>query len=272
MPLSQARSLRDIHKHSGSYKAVDWMYSLLSVGEVVLADRVTEQYFKMFMLLCRAGRLLFKPSAMTDEQLKTADKYLKENCHAYYAHVYSGKEERLRVCRPTIVALLDVTANLRSCGLAWSYGQFPAERLIGTLSRLIRSRRFPYAALTTAVSSKYSAELVTSFAEAHVFEKWVEATGKPIRRDSQDPIGTFSLSTAPQISFLPPRRDAADLIGPELSRMKAVLALEEASTIPERIVAKKYFRLRLENSQIAGIAPTTDEVGDRRRAYIVRVN
>jgi len=151
------------------------------------------------------------------------------------------------VCRPTNVALLDVTANLRSCRPALSYWQFPAERLIGTLSHLIRSRRFPYAALTTAVSAKYSAELVTSFAEAHVPEMWVEDTGKPIRRDAQNPIGTFSLSTGPQISLLPPRCEAADLIGPERSLMKAVLALEEASTIPERIVAKKYCRLRREN-------------------------
>jgi len=60
------------------------MYFLLSVGEVVLADRVPEQFFKLFMLLCRAGRLLSKPSAMTDEQLKAADRFLKSVCHAYY--------------------------------------------------------------------------------------------------------------------------------------------------------------------------------------------
>jgi len=272
VPLSQARSLRDIQKHSGSYKAVDWLYFLLSAGEVVLADRIPEPFFKMFMMLCQAGRLLFKPSALTDNELKAVDNLLKGFCHAYYTHVYAGKEERLRLCRPTIVALLDVTANLRSCGPAWSYWQFPAERLIGTLTRLIRSRRFPYAALTTAVSAKYAAELVTSFAESHVAEKWVEATGKPIQCGAQDPAGTFPVSTAPQVSLLPPRRDAADLIGRELSHMKAVLALEEASTIPERIVAKKYFRLRLANGQIVGTASTTAEVGDRRRDYLVRVN
>jgi len=38
VPLRQARSLRDITKHSGSYKAVNWLYFLLSTGEVVLAD------------------------------------------------------------------------------------------------------------------------------------------------------------------------------------------------------------------------------------------
>ena len=129
VPLSQARSLRDICKHSGSYKAVDWLYFLLSVGEVVLADRIPEEYFNTFMLLCRAGRLLFKPSFMTEGELQEADRLIKRFCHAFYTHVYAGKADRIRVCRPTVVVLLDVTANLRSCGPAWSFWQLPTERL-----------------------------------------------------------------------------------------------------------------------------------------------
>jgi len=113
------------------------MYFLLSVGEVVLAEQITDELFDMFLLLCRAGRLLFKPSAMTEQQLKEADKFLKRVCRAYYTHVYAGKDGRLRLCRPTIVALLDVPTNLRSCCPAWSYWQFPAERLMGTLTSLI---------------------------------------------------------------------------------------------------------------------------------------
>jgi len=58
--LSQAQSLRKVYKHSGSYKVIHWMQFLLSVGEVVLADRIPEQYFKMFMYLCQAGRLLLQ--------------------------------------------------------------------------------------------------------------------------------------------------------------------------------------------------------------------
>jgi len=90
------------------------MYFLLSIGEVVLADRIPDDYFEMFMHLCQAGRLLFKPSAITTSELRNVDKLLKRFCLAFYTHVYAGKEERLRVCRPTIVALLDVPANVRS--------------------------------------------------------------------------------------------------------------------------------------------------------------
>lgn len=134
------------------------------------------------MDLCHAGRLLFKPGSLTKDELKKVDKHIQKCCHCYYTHVLAGKVERLRLCRPTIVALLDVTANLRSCGPAWSYWQFPAERLIGTLTRLIRSRRFPYAALTNAVLANYYAELVKNFGETHATDKWVEATGKPVHQ------------------------------------------------------------------------------------------
>jgi len=247
------------------------MYFLLSVGEVVLADRIPEEIFMMFMYLCQAGRLLFKPSAMTEDELKAADKLLKHFCHAFYRHVYAGKVERLRLCRPTIVALLDVTANIRSCGRAWSFWQFPAERLVDTLTRLIRSRSFPYAALTTAVSAKYSAELVTSFSEAHVADAWVEATGKPRRSDSQDPVGTFSVSKEPNVNLLPPRQAAATLIGAELARMEAVLVLEGVAELPPHIFAKKYFRERLANGQISGTVSSSQDAGDRRRDHLARV-
>jgi len=271
IPLSQARSLRDISKHSGSYKAVDWMFFLLSVGEVVLADRIPEPYFKMFMLLCHAGRIIFKPGSITKDELRAADRFLKRFCLEFYAHVYAGKEERLRVCRPTVVALLDVTANLRSCGPAWSYWQFPTERLLGTLSGLIRSRRFPYAALTTAITAKYSAELVTSFAEAHLAEAWAHATGKPIQHEPKNPAGTFSFSKEPKVDLLPPRSATAPLIGAELDALKAVLALEGASNVPEKIYAKKYFRMRLSNGQIAGTVSCSEDADDRRRNHLVRV-
>jgi len=272
VPLSQAHSLMNIYKHSGSYKAIDWMYLLLSVGEVVLADRIPEEFFKMFMFLCRAGRLLFKPSSLMEDELKAVDKPLKRFCHAFYGYVYAGKVERLRMCRPTILALLDVPANLRSCGPAWSFWNFPAERLIGTLTRLIRSLRFPYGALTTAVSAKYSAELVTSFSEANVSDAWVEATGMPPRREIQYPVGTFSLSKELNVNLLPPRQAAVALIGQEPARMKAVLAVEGVAEVPPRIFAKKYFGVRLANGQIAGTVPSSEERAARRRDYLVRVS
>ena len=77
IPLSQARSLRDIHKRSGSYQAVDWMHFLSCTGEAVLGDRIPENIFKMFMLLCRADLLIFKPDVLTEAELREVDKLLR---------------------------------------------------------------------------------------------------------------------------------------------------------------------------------------------------
>ena len=90
VPLSQARSWRDIYQQSGSYKAVDWIYFLLNVGEVVLSDRIPEQLFKMLMFLCEAGRLLFKTRVFSKEGMKAAEKLLKRFFHTYFRHVYAG--------------------------------------------------------------------------------------------------------------------------------------------------------------------------------------
>ena len=64
VPLAQARSLRNVAVHSASFKAVDWMFFVLSSGEAVLADRVPDNVFNTFMDL--SSRLVLhapKPGA-----------------------------------------------------------------------------------------------------------------------------------------------------------------------------------------------------------------
>jgi len=51
VPSPQARSIRDINVHYRSYKASDWVFFLLSVGEVVLGNRLPEEIFMAFMYL-----------------------------------------------------------------------------------------------------------------------------------------------------------------------------------------------------------------------------
>jgi len=155
VPLAQARSLRDINMHGGSYKASDWMYFLLSIGEVVLADRLPEEYFKMFMHLCQAGRLLFRPSGLPEMELTTVERHVNKFCAAFYKYVCAGRPERVELCRLPVVFLLDIVKNVRTVGSAWSYWQFPIERLIGTLPELIGTHSEPYASLVNAITHKY---------------------------------------------------------------------------------------------------------------------
>ena len=271
VPLAQARSLRDINVHSGSYKAADWLYFLLSVGEVVLADRLPEEFFKMFMHLSRAGRLLFRPSGLTEMELTTVEGHVKNFCAAFYKYVYAGRPERVELCRLPVVSLLDIVKNIRTVGPVWSYWQFPIERLIGTLPELIGSHSEPYASLVNAITRKYQAQLVTSYAETYAPQEWGEATGKPVKQGRDMPNGAYELLSAgqPSVQLLPPRHAPAPLTGMELGRMREVLELEGVADIPQRIVAKKYCRLKLVRGQVAGSTMSSRRGG--RRDNLVRV-
>jgi len=167
VPLAQARSLRNINVHCGSYKASDWVYFLLSIGEVVLADRLPEVYFKMFIHLCQAGRVLFGPSGLSEMELTTVERRVKKFCAAFCKYVYAGRPECVELCRLPVVSLLDIVKNVRTVGPAWSYWQFPIERIISTPPELIGSHSEPYASLVNAITHKYQAQLVKSYAETY---------------------------------------------------------------------------------------------------------
>jgi len=152
------------------------------------------------------------------------------------------------------VALLDIVRNMRSFGPAWSYWQFPIERLIGTLPDLIRSHSQPYASLMNAISHKYNSELISMYAETYAAEEWAEATGKPVRSVQNQPTGAYEVPGIhdPGMYLLPPREDPAELTGMELERMREVLDLEGVAAVPDRVFAKKYFALKLARGQVAG--------------------
>jgi len=133
IPLSQARSLRNIDTRFRSYKAVDWMECFLFLGEAVLADRFPEPYFKMYMALRRACRLLFRPRGMTSDELTAVDADLRQFYSSFYTQVYRGELARVSLFRFTIAAVLDIVPNNRSSGPVWVYWHFPMERYIGTL-------------------------------------------------------------------------------------------------------------------------------------------
>lgn len=163
VPCSQARSLRNLAISFQSYKAVDWLFFLLSTAEVVLADRLSRTLYGMVMHLVGASRVLFRPRPVTLEELKALDERIKSFCRAYYAHVYGGQDDRLPLCRSTVAALLDIVPNIRSCGPIWTYWQFVMGRLVGTLPKLVGWRSNPYSSLIKSISRKYQTELITAY-------------------------------------------------------------------------------------------------------------
>jgi len=91
VPLAQDRSLRNIDVHHKSLKAVDWMHFLLCSGEVLLAGRVTGDYYNMFMALSRAGRLLLRPRGVTKADIEAIDEDIKNFVTMYYAKITAKK-------------------------------------------------------------------------------------------------------------------------------------------------------------------------------------
>jgi len=235
VPSTHARSLRDTNVHYGSYKASDWMFFLLSLGEVVLANRLPEEVFVAFIYLCKAARLMFR--VLGSLRWISELSKIKNLCRAFYKYIYAGRPERRKVCPHVFFALLDIVPDTRSCGPAWFYCHFPIERLIGTLPDLFGSHSQPYVSLMNAISHMYNSELICMYAETYAAQEWAEATGKPVRAV---PSVAYKIpgSDDPGVYLLPPSEDPAGFTGMELERMREVLDLEGKAAVPDLIIAK----------------------------------
>jgi len=271
VPLAQARSLRDLTVHWGSYKGADRLLFLLIVTEVVLAHHLPEEPFKMFVHLCRAGRLLFRPSDLTEDDLEKVERSIKNFCADFYKYFCAGQPERLGLCRLPVASLLDTTTNVRTVGPAWSYWQFSIARIIGTLPDFIGTHSDPYASLVNAITDKYHSKLIMDFADAHTPQELAEATGRPAQGVQALPDGVYEMASIdqPGVWLLPSRHSPGPLTGMELERMREVLSLKGVTDIPDQSMAKKYFGLKLARGQVAGSVKGSRHVS--RRNHLVRV-
>lgn len=270
VPRAQARALRDVNLHHKSYKAVDWMYFILSTAQPTLAGRLPDAYFNMVMCLSLACRLLFRPTPLSRSDVSSIRTNLRDFCTTFYDKVYRHQPDRLSLCRLPIAILLDVVPNLMSCGPAWVWWQFPTERAIGTLSSLIRSRSRPHMALTNAITRKYEAELLTAFGETNCPSQWAFATGTPASAGLAKGSYAFPSNDDIQVMLLPPSLAPEELSDTELEHMKAALRLEDVRELPDVILAKKYFRVELGSGVVAGSARLRSEA--RRRNWLLAID
>ena len=178
VPARQARAMRDIDRRSGSFKAVDWLFFLLCGGGALLYGRVPITFYEMFMCLCRAERLLVRPSPVSVRDLDKAEEEIKAFLEAFYRNVYRGELKRVRLCRLVFAALLDLVPNVRQCGPVWSFWQFPMERFIETLPKLIGSRSHPHQSLVNSITERHQSELIAAYAARMCPGQWAAATGE----------------------------------------------------------------------------------------------
>jgi len=217
VPRAQARSLRNIDVHHKSFKAVDWLHFILCSGEVVHTGRFRGDFYDMFMALCRASRLLFRPRGVTRAEIWAIDGDITYFVTNYYAKIYRGSTERLPLYLSTIATLQDIVPLLWACGPAWVFSQFPMERNIKMLGKLIPSHSRPHASLVENLTRQCKAELINSFGERYLPEEWADATGKCPAATGL-PGGSLSIpqDIGADCALLPTRSAPATLSGKEL--------------------------------------------------------
>lgn len=121
------------------------------------------------------------------------ERRLKRFARLYYAAVYRGTHDRLPTCRYVIAAVLDIVSSMRDTGPVWVSWQLPAERKVGELGTLIQYHSHPSANLTSALTRRIQAELLTSFCETFLPKERAIATGKHVRRNAE-PRGSIRLT------------------------------------------------------------------------------
>jgi len=176
------------------------------------------------------------------------------------------------LCCFTIAAVLAIVPNIRSCRPVWVHWQFPIERYIGTLPRLLRSRSSPHAARAKATTRRYLADLTTTFRETYAPDEWASASGKSLVAVSKTASFAFPPGDNPDVPLTSPRDKPCFLAEPELTHMRTALAEDGVSTVPVEVYAEKYYRMRLSSGVLARSSRSScDEPSGKRRSSLVRV-
>lgn len=71
----------------------------------------------------------------------------------HYRLYYENNPARLSACVLTIHALLHIAWGIRVCGPVWTYWAYPMERHCNTLLQSIKSKRHPYASISSFVTA-----------------------------------------------------------------------------------------------------------------------
>jgi len=157
---------------------------------------------------------LFRPRGVTKTEIEAIDKDIKHFVSKYYAKIYRGTTERVRLCQFIIATLLDIAPLLWACGPAWVTWQFPMERKIGTLGKLNQTASNPHASITANVTRHCEADLASSFGELYVPREWAAATGKKPEATGL-PVGSLVVpkDVGPDCALLPPKKPSLYLSG-----------------------------------------------------------
>jgi len=130
------------------------------------------------------------------------------------------------------------------------------------MNRVIRSHSRPHAILQENLMLHCKADLIKSIGETYLPNEWAQSTCK---RPAPPGLTCGSLpvpqSTVLDCALLPPRIAHAEMDGPEMAAMRAVLVQEGANQTPHLIMAKNYVRANLASGLIADSKPVGSDCG-----------
>ena len=84
-----------------------------------------------------------------------------------YRLYYENDPTRLSACPLTIHGLLHIAWGIKVAGPVWTYWAFAMERHCNTLLRSIKSRRHPYASITSFVTATAQLDQIRLFYDLH---------------------------------------------------------------------------------------------------------
>ena len=84
-----------------------------------------------------------------------------------YRLYYKHDPNQLSTCPLTIHALLHIAWGIRVASPVWTYWAYPMERHCNTLLQLIRSRRHPYASISSFVTAKSQLDQIKLLYDLH---------------------------------------------------------------------------------------------------------
>ncbi|XP_006459841.1 hypothetical protein AGABI2DRAFT_142250 [Agaricus bisporus var. bisporus H97] len=131
------------------------MYSnwTLFVAPILLYNKFPQRkYYQHFMKLVQLLKMCME-FEISEEMLDVIEGGFRAWVEDYKKFYYFHQTRRLSACPLTIHALLHIAWGIRVAGPVWTYWAFPMERHCNTLLPSIRSRRHPYAAITTFVTA-----------------------------------------------------------------------------------------------------------------------
>ncbi|RDX43780.1 hypothetical protein OH76DRAFT_1458261 [Lentinus brumalis] len=182
------------------FTAEMWCFFALHLAPILLRRKFQDQrYYRHYMELVKIINVCLQFEITDDDITKVREgvvKWVSDYERLYVEYL----PERASACPLTIHALLHIPDALEMIGPVWTVWEFPTERFCGILLPAVKSRRFPYASL-----SSYAADIAQLSQIELKYDLHEQLSLKPESRTTSDEY-SYQCDAYPKCMLLGPRR------------------------------------------------------------------